>query len=483
MNRNSSSYSQIKASSRAHDAEEQRKANLLKTSTLLCLSHLNEAGYFNSTAQLQIEASNFIDHYELADNLSLSFLLNFYTSHHENSYHQTPVLLKKSTSQPNTKDITRPGHRKAAKPALPKPSKEKEVPNNEGLDLVIEPVSSNKLTNPVVNNNDNLIIPEDIKETFGSIVSEVTCTPAPITFKEIAGLFDCKRVLFETVLLPLKKPQLFLSAGISPPSSILLYGSPGCGKTLLARAAATESGYYFLSFSGSTIVSKWRGESEKVLRAIFTMGRKRAPCIVFVDEIDAIFPKEHDHEATRRSLAELLVQLDGITSSGQNHDFSDLFFMAATNRPYDLDDALLRRFHRKLLVPPPNSAARKTIISRILKDKATIPSVTAALDTVVSRTNNWCASDLVLAANEALMMPVRRAMLLDKDCCFADLVGSDDVEGQNHLSNLTRLIRSQVKSVDFCGEDLLQAFVNVKPSFDLSVHDKLKSWGESAETQ
>ena len=179
-----------------------------------------------------------------------------------------------------------------------------------------------------------------------------------------AGMEFPKRILTEAVVEPLLNPSLF--RGIrSPPKGVLLFGPPGTGKTLLARALAAESGAAFLSVSASTLTGKYVGESEKQVRDLFAAARKLAPCIIFIDEIDSLMTTRSsaENDASRRLKTEMLVQMDGIGST----DADGVFVIAATNRPQELDDAMLRRLSRRVLLPLPDAVARKALIGHVLK--------------------------------------------------------------------------------------------------------------------
>lgn len=173
------------------------------------------------------------------------------------------------------------------------------------------------------------------------------------TYADVGGLDEAVRTLRETVELPLKHPEVLLRLGIAPHRGVLLYGPPGCGKTLLARAVAHESGARFFPVSGPELITKWHGESEENLRKLFAEAQKHQPSIVFFDEIDAVAQSRSSDESLRydtRFTTQLLTLLDGI------HDLGQVFVLATTNRLDLLDPALLRpgRFDRIIEIPPPD---------------------------------------------------------------------------------------------------------------------------------
>ncbi len=181
-----------------------------------------------------------------------------------------------------------------------------------------------------------------------------------VTYEDVGDLEEAKQKIREIVELPLRHPELFERLGIEPPKGVLLYGPPGCGKTLLARAVANESEAHFIPINGPEIVSKWVGEAERKLREIFAEAEKNAPSIIFIDELDAIAPKREEvvGEVEKRIVAQLLALMDGLKSRGR------VIVIGATNRPEALDPALRRpgRFDREIFIGPPNRDGRVDIL-------------------------------------------------------------------------------------------------------------------------
>ncbi len=204
----------------------------------------------------------------------------------------------------------------------------------------------------------------ELKELAMTIQREILNDNPNVRFHDIVGLDEAKRLLKEAVLMPLKYPHFFTGI-LEPWKGILLFGPPGTGKTMLAKAVATECRTTFFNISASTIVSKWRGDSEKLVRLLFEIARHHQPSTIFFDEIDSILSSRTstgEHEASRRMKTELLIQLDGlIKSSGER-----VFLLAASNLPWELDAALLRRLEKRILVHLPSVEAREDMVRKLL---------------------------------------------------------------------------------------------------------------------
>ena len=188
---------------------------------------------------------------------------------------------------------------------------------------------------------------------------------------------------------------------------MLLFGPPGTGKTLLAKAVACESGFRFFSVSASSLTSKWVGESEKLMKALFTVARRLQPSVIFIDEIDSVLSARsaNEQESSRRLKTEFMVQLDGAGSKASDR----IMVMGATNLPNDLDDAVLRRFTKRVFVPLPDDAARDALLRKLLPDTGPVKIRLSSSDwrTLIRLTDGYSCSDLNSLAKEAAMGPVR----------------------------------------------------------------------------
>ncbi|ABM80172.1 ATPases of AAA+ class, SpoVK, putative cell division [Hyperthermus butylicus DSM 5456] len=225
-----------------------------------------------------------------------------------------------------------------------------------------------------------------------------------VTWEDIGDLEEAKEKIREIVELPMKHPELFEHLGIEPPKGILLYGPPGVGKTLLAKALANEIGAYFIAINGPEIMSKYYGESEQRLREIFEEAEKNAPSIIFIDEIDAIAPRREEvtGEVEKRVVAQLLTLMDGLKERGR------VIVIGATNRPDAIDPALRRpgRFDREIEIRPPDKRARKEILQVHVRNMPLADDVD--LDKIAEMTHGYTGADLAALAKEAAMNALRR---------------------------------------------------------------------------
>lgn len=227
-----------------------------------------------------------------------------------------------------------------------------------------------------------------------------------IHWEDVAGLFAAKEALKEAVILPIKFPQLFVG-NRKPWKGIMLYGPPGTGKSFLAKAVATEANNStFLSVSSADLVSKWLGDSEKLVRTLFEMARKEKPAIIFIDEIDSLCSARSDSESesARRIKTEFLVQMQGV-SSGEQQD--GVLMLAATNLPWNIDSAIRRRFEKRIYIPLPEEQARERMFAINLGK--TPHNLTAAdFKELAALTPGFSGSDMSVLVRDAIMEPVRK---------------------------------------------------------------------------
>ena len=273
------------------------------------------------------------------------------------------------------------------------------------------------------------------KEITPTAMREVYIEVPVIHWDEIGGLEEVKQTLIEAVEWPLKNPEVFSRMGIHPPKGILLFGPPGCGKTLLARAVATESEANYITIKGPEVFSKWVGESEKAIREVFRKGRMAAPSVIFFDEFDSLVPRRGmgfaDSGVTERVISQLLTEMDGIVT------LQDVVVLAATNRPDIVDPAVLRpgRFDRLIYVPEPDEKSRLEIFKIYTKDMPLTNDVDLVNLAKISK--GYSGADIQALCREAALNALRRDIK-------AKEVGSSDF--QKARENIGPTIRPDMEA-------------------------------------
>ena len=288
----------------------------------------------------------------------------------------------------------------------------------------------------------------DEKSELRSIVKDAILIEKPkVSWDDIANLEKAKQSLMEAIVWPMMRPDLFRGSR-KPWKGILLFGPPGCGKTLLAKAVAGSVNATFFNVDSSIILSKWLGESEKIVKELFNLARKYQPAIIFIDEVDAIasIRSSEEHEAIHRVKTIILSQMDGLQSSPEDK----IVVIGATNIPEVLDPAFRRRFEKRIYVPLPDFKARKQIFKIHLKDVEISPDVD--FDTLAKLTEGYTGHDIALIVREAVMRPIRE------------------------LAHSGLLAQKDVKPRPVIMKDFLEALKIIKPSISREEVRKYEEW-------
>lgn len=282
-----------------------------------------------------------------------------------------------------------------------------------------------------------------------AILDEVLDKSPGVHWTDIAGLKVAKQILQEAVILPTLRPDLFTGLR-APPRGVLLFGPPGTGKTLLAKAVATEAKATFFNISASTLTSKWVGEGEKLVRALFEMARELQPSVVFMDEVDALLSTRSasENDASRRIKNQFFTELDGAASSQEDR----ILVMGATNLPQELDEAIIRRLEKRIYVPLPDATSREGLIKHLLSSQKCSLSA-KDFQHIVKATNGYSGSDLKAVCKDAALGPIR-----DLGAVIAN-VKAEDVRRIN-------------------ASDFQVALTRVRPSVSLKKIEDLIAWNE-----
>uniref|UniRef100_A0A7S3PU04 AAA+ ATPase domain-containing protein n=1 Tax=Chaetoceros debilis TaxID=122233 RepID=A0A7S3PU04_9STRA len=308
---------------------------------------------------------------------------------------------------------------------------------------------------------------------YESAIADDVIDPTDITvaFKDVGGIDDIKAELWDLVVLPIVRPDLFFSESglVSPPRGILLFGAPGTGKTMLAKAIAKESGATFVNVRLSAIMDKWFGESNKLVSGTFSLARKLAPSVIFIDEIDTFLNQRDSSEgsATTSMKSEFLTLWDGMTSDAK--DSPPITVLGATNRPYDVDSAILRRLPRTFEIGLPNMKSREQILNLFLIKLSMTEEARQMIPTIARVTKGYSGSDLKELCKAAAINPIRE---ITKEVSRKAVMG---------LANGTNSKTKAQKKSSFGPPKGIKPRPVGKEDFELAL-GKVKKTGETART-
>lgn len=283
------------------------------------------------------------------------------------------------------------------------------------------------------------------------IMHEIMDHGPPVNWDDIAGVEFAKATIKEIVVWPMLRPDIFTGLR-GPPKGILLFGPPGTGKTLIGKCIACQSGATFFSISASSLTSKWVGEGEKMVRALFAVARCQQPAVIFIDEIDSLLSQRGDgeHESSRRIKTEFLVQLDGATTSPEDR----ILVVGATNRPQEIDEAARRRLVKRLYIPLPEASARKQIVTRLMsKEHCSLKE--EEIDLIVKKSNGFSGADMTQLCREASLGPIRSLQSMD----------------------IATIMPDQVRPIAFL--DFESAFRTVRPSISSKDLELYETWNQT----
>ena len=296
---------------------------------------------------------------------------------------------------------------------------------------------------------------DDEEKRLREMISDTIITERPrIKMSEVAGLEDAKQAIDDAIIAPMKHPELFKGKARQPWRGILFYGPAGCGKTLVAKAVAAEVNATFFNVSAANIVSKWLGESERLVMSLFELARKNQPAIIFIDELDSIGVSRSgdDVGGERRLKTQLLTELQGLASNEDER----ITLIGATNLPWELDFALRSRFEKKIHVPLPNREARAKIFEIHMEDVEVAPTV--EYEELADLTEGYSGRDISVVCREAALEPIR------------DLQRTGRMDDEQEILDIRPVSR----------EDFLHAIENIRPATAPEDVKRYIDWAEGS---
>ncbi|XP_053061528.1 katanin p60 ATPase-containing subunit A-like 2 isoform X4 [Acinonyx jubatus] len=451
------SYQTLKFTHQAREACERRTEARRKNLLILILHYLTQEGYIDTANALEQETKLGLRRFEVCDNIDLETILMEYESYYFVKFQKYPKIVKKAsdTAENNLPQRSGGKTRRVMSDScqnLPKISQQRPRSRTtvgkpgDAKSVHKEHPKQEPINNTPMEGADFGLSISGVPKGSGE---ENVRPQKERLLKPLSAFIGMNSEMRELAAVVSRYPQLFTGI-LSPWKGLLLYGPPGTGKTLLAKAVATECKTTFFNISASTIVSKWRGDSEKLVRVLFELARYHAPSTIFLDELESVMSQRGtapggEHEGSLRMKTELLVQMDGLARS------EDLVFvLAASNLPWELDCAMLRRLEKRILVDLPSREARQAMIHHWLppvsRSRALELRTELEYGVLSQETEGYSGSDIKLVCREAAMRPVRKI--------FSAL--------ENHQSESSNLPGIQLDTVTTA--DFLDVLAHTKPS-------------------
>ncbi|CAL7945345.1 unnamed protein product [Xylocopa violacea] len=407
----------------------------------LILDFLNSNDYLD-TYNVLMEEADLSTEIQICDNIDLETILMEYDSYYQLKFNKYPTLCKnvKNTTECTKKKESNNVSKKVepVKKRIAEETTSDSSAKDVTLAITVTPVFPNGNEHiPASEKGDDCskeqpvrtkisrciekLYPNDseLRKIAEDISREIVLTNLNVHWDDVKGLNDCKTAIEEAVVYPLKYP-IFFNGVFSPWKGILLYGPPGTGKTMLAKAVATECNSTFFNITASSLISKWRGDSEKYIRVLFDLAYSHSPTIIFIDEIDWIATgTEADSlsEPAKRFRSELLARIDGLVST----ENSNVVLLAATNAPWNIDAALLRRLEKRIYVTLPDIHTRRDIFKLYLSDR--LLKSESRMESILNNTKYHSPADIKLICKEAWMLEIAPIWKkLEKNKVSIDLV-------------------------------------------------------------